>query len=510
MQSFSATTGLTAFDVLLIFAYAFSLMLLIEPVWNRGAPALPTALVVLCGAGFFAFLLVRYHKETSHIIGVATWRAADIGVVLALLAIAAALRDLLLVRCRGLGAATLDRLGVSLRTAAPVATGAILVVVAVVGALGLVWLNDNLESGYAASLVTSAGGGAAVRTRHVLAGHPMDIAFRGARDGYVSLGEGEIDRFTLTEGNGIELETVASGLDFPRGLAIVDDTLVVTELGPLPCKPSFPSCKGEEVPGAELIEGEREILRSSRGRILAFDIQADGTLGPERTLLADLPVANTDHGVNGLTVGPDGRLYVAIGNVDRLYATPDVGEEVGHPNADYLGTVLALDVEGGPPEVFAHGLRNVYDLAFDADGRLFGTDNDGLTTSGWRREELLEIHKGGYYGYPYDGTFEPYVVPRDPPLWVVDQVGSAGIEWIPASGSETGSRLLVGSCGELDSVGLSEADGRVFVADRAAYTSLLDLPGCVTSLERADDGTVLMAVWAFTGDSELDVVTLAS
>ncbi len=510
-------TGLTGFDGLLVLAYCFALVLLAEPVWNRPARGLPSVLGVACGAALLAFLLVNYRAETRYVIAVMGDRAGAIAFAVGGLFLALAVRELVLGRARGLAVPALERLALSRRNALTAATAGILAGAVAVGVVGLLWAEDRLESGHAASRDTAVdatgqitvhpGADVAVRSRHTLPGHPVDLVLRGPRDGYISFAEGEIGHFTLpTAGGSLAVEPVVTGLDYPRGLAVVGDMLVVAELGSLPCREPFPVCKGEHVPGMDIIEGEREILRVSRARILAFDIREDGSLGTPRTLLADLPVANTDHAVNGITLSPDGRLYISIGGLDRLWETPDVGSELGRPNADLLGTVVTLDPAGGRPEIFARGLRNVYDLTFDAEGRLYGVDNDGSAQSGLRREELLQIRKGGDYGYPYDGTFAPYAVPRDPPLWVIDSVGSAGIEWIP--GSEESLRLLLGACGRLSSIVLHDEEGSVGVREADAY--LLDIPGCATAVERGPDGTVLMTVWGIGVPPELDVLAPSS
>src|SRR5262245_2238882 len=94
---------------------------------------------------------------------------------------------------------------------------------------------------------------------------PMDIEWVGDH-GYATVAEGEIVRLTI-DGDRVEMSTVASGLEFPRGLAIAGDTLFVAELGPLPCEDPIPRCKGEQI-GPSTAEGERTLLAQSAGRVL--------------------------------------------------------------------------------------------------------------------------------------------------------------------------------------------------------------------------------------------------
>jgi hypothetical protein len=351
-------------------------------------------------------------------------------------------------------------------------------------------------------------GRASVRATFTLPGHPMDIVFRTSSSGYVSFGEGSIARFELPGdgGGGLELTTVATDLEYPRGIALRDDTLFVAELGPLPCNPGFPVCKGFVLDKDSPETGERRILRASRGRVLAFAVGQNGTLTDRRVVLADLPFANTDHGVNDVVLGPGGRLFVSIGHVDLLYAATSLARDLRRPHGDLLGTVISFQPDGSDLQVHARGMRNVYGLAFDDAGRLYGVDNDGYTQSGWRREEVLVIRTGENYGYPSDGTYGPYPVPRDPPLWVVDAVGAGGLAWVRRQ--DAGATLYIGSGAYLDALKLDEDDaGRPRVVDREDESRLLELPGFVTALQPIPGG-LAVAVYAFGGESRLYLVDI--
>jgi hypothetical protein len=330
-----------------------------------------------------------------------------------------------------------------------------------------------------------------VETTYPLPSAPLDVALRSERDGYLSLGTRVVHFVLPREPDGaITLTTVADGFTYTRGLAIIGDVLVVGDLGPLPCPEPYPVCLGNRVPGADVVEGDRRILEGSRGRLVAFDVQADGRLMNEHVIVDGLPVANTEHGVNGIVAGPDGRIYVAIGNLDFL--PTDIAETVDQPRKELLGTVIRLTPDGDNLEVFARGLRNVYGLTFDDRGDLWGVDNDGETPSGWRAEEVLHIRQGRNYGYPDDGSFGRFEVRDDFAVWHAQGTGSAGILWADEVG--LGPGLLIGSCGWLDGLRLTDLNGNWAVSSRSDYARILQLPGCVSDLEPLGASRVIASV----------------
>ena len=86
------------------------------------------------------------------------------------------------------------------------------------------------------------------------------------------------------------------------------------------------------------------------------------------------------HDLHGVVRAPDGRLYFSLG--DRGYEVEGGadGDDDGVPPFGALtgtGSVFRCDDDGSNLEVFATGLRNPQELAFDDHGNLFTFDNTG-------------------------------------------------------------------------------------------------------------------------------------
>jgi len=129
------------------------------------------------------------------------------------------------------------------------------------------------------------------------------------------------------------------------------------------------------------------------------DRDGDGSFEVRRDLLAGLglpPEQNPSrlHCANGVVVGHDGWLYLALG---------DNGCDVARPEGDRLvlrgGGILRCRRDGRDLHVFATGLRNIYDVALDEDLNVFVRDNEN--DGGDYMVRVAHSFFGADHGYPY-------------------------------------------------------------------------------------------------------------
>ena len=128
------------------------------------------------------------------------------------------------------------------------------------------------------------------------------------------------------------------------------------------------------------------------------DTDGDGRADRARTLIEglgfDLDFRGADHTTNGIQMGIDGWLYVAVGDYGFTDAVGADGTRLTHRG----GAIVRVRPDGSEMELVAEGLRNVYDIALDPylNGFVRGNTNDG---GGWD-VRLNRIVLGANYGYP--------------------------------------------------------------------------------------------------------------
>lgn len=108
----------------------------------------------------------------------------------------------------------------------------------------------------------------------------------------------------------------------------------------------------------------------------------------------DLNFRGADHTTNGIQVGIDGWIYVAVGDYGFIKATGSDGREVQMKG----GGIARVRPDGSELELVSRGQRNIYDVAISPLMELFTRDNtnDG---GGWN-VRLSYVPHGAQMGYP--------------------------------------------------------------------------------------------------------------
>ena len=142
----------------------------------------------------------------------------------------------------------------------------------------------------------------------------------------------------------------------------------------------------------------------AHNRISRFTAAGDVAAGGSETTLVDLPLLSgaTNHNGGGMHFGPDGKLYVGVGE----NANPPLAQDLSSP----FGKLLRFNADGTIPNdnpffatqagiaraVWAYGLRNPFTFAFQPGTGTLHINDVGQST--W--EEIDVGSAGANYGWP--------------------------------------------------------------------------------------------------------------
>ncbi len=131
------------------------------------------------------------------------------------------------------------------------------------------------------------------------------------------------------------------------------------------------------------------------------DKNKDGVAdGPSKPLITNISTQNqlqsrgTDHSTNGIRMGIDGWIYIAVGD----FGFVDAEDREGTKLTMLGGGIVRVRPDGTGMEVYTHGTRNIYDVAIDPFMNIYtrGNTNDG---GGWNIRFIHHL-QSGEYGYP--------------------------------------------------------------------------------------------------------------
>ncbi len=294
-------------------------------------------------------------------------------------------------------------------------------------------------------------------------------------------GRGAIVRLVDCNHDGVaDKYTEFAKVDNPRGIIPLGDQLFVLH--------------------TTFSEGTRKA--SGMDLVVFKDADGDGIAdGPSKPLIENisspkfLQSRGTDHATNGIRMGIDGWIYIAVGD----FGFHDAVDRSGKKLTMLGGGIVRVRPDGTEMEVYTHGTRNIYDVAIDPYMNIFtrGNTNDG---GGWNIRFSHHI-QSAEYGYPV--LFKHFTNEIIPAL--VDVGGGSG----------TGALFLDDPSwpATLDRVPMMADWGRsqLFIhrvtPDSATFTQkqeeFLKLPQ-ITDLDMDGSGRLYLSAWdgaGFKGDS---------
>ncbi len=267
-----------------------------------------------------------------------------------------------------------------------------------------------------------------------------------------------------------------------------------------------------------LVRGNQAYFACIPNLWLLTDSNADGQADQRQVLHEGygVRVAFRGHDLHGLVIGPDGRLYFSIG--DRGY---NIQTPTAHLHEAESGAVFRCELDGSQLEVFATGLRNPQELAFDDYGYLFTGDNNSDSgdkarwvnvmqggDSGWRMMYQYIPDRGPFnrekIWHPFSAATPAYTIP---PIANIGD-GPSGLTSYPGTGLEgdfANCFFMVDFRGGASNSGIrlirTQPQGAFFTVERSEEPIWNIL---ATDVEFGPDGALWVSDWVngWTGEGK--------
>jgi glucose/arabinose dehydrogenase len=207
--------------------------------------------------------------------------------------------------------------------------------------------------------------------------------------------------------------------------------------------------------------------------------------------------ASPVHNGGVIRIGPDGKLYVFLGD----HTVPSASQQLDND----FGKILRMNLNGGVPgdnpllgsHIYAYGFRNSFGMAFDPLTDVLWETENGPECN----DEVNRIVAGGNYGWGAEHTCDPYLGspfntnqngpnPRRPRIWYTPTTAPTGVAFCRhcSLGTNAEGRLFFGEFNTGDIRALKLGPQRIAVmSDAVAYHHE---PGCILAVEAAPGGAL--------------------
>lgn len=159
-----------------------------------------------------------------------------------------------------------------------------------------------------------------------------------------------------------------------------------------------------DVAGGVLAHGEDLFVAVAPDLWRMRDKNNDG-IADEKTSISHgygIHIGFSGHGMSGVEMGPDGRIYWQIGDIGFNGKGQD-GQQWSFPNC---GVLARSNPDGSDFEIYAYGIRNTHEFAFDEYGNIISEDNDGDHPG--ESERLVYLVNGGDQGWRSNWQYGKY------------------------------------------------------------------------------------------------------
>lgn len=288
-------------------------------------------------------------------------------------------------------------------------------------------------------------------------------------------GKGRIVKLVDKNRDGVaDAHTVFAEVDNPRGLAMVGTRLFVlhTAFGA--------DGKSTGMNLSVLDDTNGDGIADSPAKVLVKGICSAKSINDR----------GTDHSTNGIRMGIDGWIYIAVGDFGFTDATGIDGRKLTLLG----GGVARVRPDGTELEMYTTGTRNIYDVAIDPFMNAFtrGNTNDG---GGWNVRFLHHV-QSGEYGYPrLFRNFATEIIPALEDLGGGSGVGSLFLSE-PTWPAKYNNQPLMGDWGR-KAIFLHRltADGPTFTQKAEEFAQISQ----VTDLDVDPSGQMFISAWDGAG-----------